>query len=443
MKRLLIVVCSLMILMMPKFCHAQAMADYEEAYKIFIAAGVSAATYNNRIGELGKGYLRQDGWEIDRYAQERGHAGARYLLAKKSLGGGQEVYVLAFVGTETTGDINFDLKVDKIYFAGHSIEEFKTNATRKKVTAAEPKVHRGFTEFLDSGLTAKSLGASGSPLLLTDILLKNKDAKLYLVGHSLGGAAATLAGAGLVNMGVNKGQLEVITFGAPAVGNSAFAAQFDPVLKLTRIVISGDPVTGIIQSLFGGYKQFGEETRWKIRDNSDQPHRITEYMDLALKNYYDKREQAELAGIQIPSPVAIRHVDGQQVYIAHLKNRLPGTLDKEFWYMRQALWDEYRQKLPGCMITKDNKEIVDWRKTAATAGYRWVVVPEVSVTKVDQERNISYINFSQTVIEVATGAIVEVANFSTGTYNLTPLEAFIHDFKGVNHGHSAWISGVK
>ena len=329
-KRLLVAVCCMIIMMMPNLCQAETMVDYEEAHKIFIAVGVSVATYNNRIGELAKGYLQQDGWEIDRYVQKRGQAGARYLLAKKDFGQGQQTYVLAFVGTETIGDINFDLKVDKIYFAGNSIEEFKTNAAKKNVPGTEPKVHRGFTEFLDSGLTAKTLGASGPPLLLTDILLNNKDAKLYLVGHSLGGAAATLAGAGLIDMGVQPGQLEVITFGAPAVGNSAFAAKFDPMLKLTRIVISGDPVTGIIQTLVGGYKQFGEERRWKIRDNSDQPHRITEYMDLALKNYYDKRQQAVLAGIQIPSPVVISHVSGEQVYIAPLKNGLPKILDKEF-----------------------------------------------------------------------------------------------------------------
>ena len=67
----------------------------------------------------------------------------------------------------------------------------------------EPKVHREFTEFLDSGLMAKTLGRFCSPHLLSDILLHNKDAKLYFVGHSLGGAAAKVAGAGLIDMGVN------------------------------------------------------------------------------------------------------------------------------------------------------------------------------------------------------------------------------------------------
>jgi len=428
--------------MIPKFCYAEVMEDYEDAHKIYIAVGASVAAYNDRIGELAKGYLERDGWEIDRYVQQQGHAGARFLLAKKDSGEGKQIYVLAFVGTETSEDINFDLKVSKVYFTGNSIEEFVTNATKKGVPDTEPKVHRGFSEFLQSGLTAKTLGVDGTPLLLTDILLANKDCKLYLVGHSLGGAAATLAGAGLINMGVQPEQVEVITFGAPAVGNLAFAAKFDPILKLTRIVISGDPVTGVFQTLVGGYKQFGKEIRWTIRERGDQHHRITEYVDLALKNYYDKYQQALQAGIQLSSSVSINHESGRQVYIAPFKNNLPEDLASEFWYMREALWDEYRQRLPGCNLAKESDRD-DWRKTAVSSGYRWVVVPEVSVTQLRQEQNIYHITFSQTVYEVATGAIVATASFSTGTYNLTPLEAFIHDLKGINNNQGNWISRVK
>lgn len=427
---------------MPKFCHAGALEDYEDAHKIYIAAGTSVATYSNRIGQLARDYLERDGWEIDRYVQQQGHDGARFLLAKKNLGTGKQTYVLAFVGTETSTDVKFDLKVDKVYFAGNSVEEFAMNAAKKGVPATEPQVHRGFQEFLQSGLTAKTLGNNGTPLLLTDILLANKDAKLYLVGHSLGGAAATLAGAGLINMGIKPDQVEIITFGAPAVGNSAFASKFDPILQLKRIVISGDPVTGVLQSLVGGYKQFGKEIQWTLRDTSDQPHRITEYVDLALKNYYDKRQQALHAGIQLPSLVATKQGSGQQVYIAPLKNSLPATLGKEFWYMREVLWGEYRQRLPGCMIAKERDE-VNWRKNAVASGYRWVVVPEVSFTQLRQEKNIYHITVSQTVYEVATGAIVETAAFSTATYNLTPLEAFIHDLKGINNNQDAWLLKVK
>jgi len=98
--------------------------------------------------------------------------------------------------------------------------------------------------------------------------------------------------------------------------------------------------------------------------------------------------------------------------------------------------------LPGCMIAKERDE-VNWRKNAVASGYRWVVVPEVSFTQLRQEKNIYHITVSQTVYEVATGAIVETAAFSTATYNLTPLEAFIHDLKGINNNQDAWLLKVK
>lgn len=170
-----------------------------------------------------------------------------------------------------------------------------------------------------------------------------------------------MAGAGLISMGINPEQIKAITFGAPAVGNAAFAAQYDKVLKLTRIVISGDLVTGILQSLVGGYKQFGKEIRWEIPDSRDQTHNITEYVDVSLKNYYDKRQQVLQAGIKLPSPVRTGYESGKSVYIVSLKNNLSEAFAKEFWYMRDAVRDEYRERLPGCTLAQEG-DMEDWRK---------------------------------------------------------------------------------
>jgi len=410
--------------------------DYEEARKIQLAVGACAAVYNDRVGELTNRYLEENGWKIDHYVQNQGHDGLRFLVAKKDFSAEERVYCLAFVGTETHGDIKFDLKVDKVYFAGNSIEELAINATKKGLPDTVPKVHRGFHEFVQSGLAAKTIGANGTPLLLSDILLTNKNCKIYLVGHSLGGAAATLAGAGLLNLGIRPEQIEVITFGAPAVGNQAFANQYSPNLRLTRIVISGDPVTGILQSLVGGYKQFGKEICWTISENRDQTHKITEYVDLSLKNYYEKRQQVVQTGIQLPKPDTSNE-SGKQVYIIPLKNSIPSSLSKEFWYMRESLLDEYQKKLPGCNIGRES-EGDDWRQNAASLGCRWAILPEVSVTRLKQERNTYYITVSQTVYEVASGDILDSGSCSTATYNLTPLEAFIHDVTGINHNKDAW-----
>lgn len=430
MKRVCLIVLSILLLVIPVVGQADAREDYEEAYKIYIAAGISVAAYNDRIGNLARHYLEEEGWEIDRYVQTAGQDGARFLLAKKDLGNGKQTYFLSFVGTENADDVKCNLKVDKVYFAGSSLAELTANAAREGIAANEPKVHQGFFEFVQSGLEAKVLDNTGTALLLSDILLNNKDTKLYLVGHSLGGAAATITGAALINMGINAEQIEVITFGAPAVGNHAFAAKYEPALKLTRIVIGGDPVTGVLQTLVGGYEQFGKEIKWHMPPTTDRPHNITEYVDLALKNYYDKRRQFRESPGQVDQDTSY----DKMIYITPLKNTLPEPLQAEFWYMQEALRDEYMRTMPGCMIATESD---NWEK-ARQLGYRWIVVPELQVTQLKQARNTHYITLSQTIYEVSSGAVVQTAVFSTGTYNLTPLEAFVHNLKGINSGQMVW-----
>ena len=60
-----------------------------------------------------------------------------------------------------------------------------------------------------------------------------------MTGHSLGGAVALLAAARLYDEGAS--QIQVVTFGAPAVGNAAFNAAYEPLLQVDRIVMAGDP----------------------------------------------------------------------------------------------------------------------------------------------------------------------------------------------------------
>lgn len=437
MKRLFILFCSLVLLYFPALAQAGPKEDYEEAYKIYLAAGASAAAYNDRIGELATRYLEQSGWDTDYYVQSQDQAGARFVLAKKETGQGGTLYVLAIVGTENADDIRIDLKVDKVYFAGDSLESFAVNAAKKDIPDTEPKVHRGFNEFIHTGPAANLRNANDTPLSLPDVLKNNKDNKLYITGHSLGGAAATIAGARLLSMGVNPEQIEVITFGAPAVGNAAFAKKFAPTLKLTRIVISGDPVSGVLQTLVGGYHQFGHKIKWSLPASADDPHRLPLYLDLAIKNYYDKRQQAFPTGFWLVNPHAENQVTQNRVYIAPLTNSLPHSLQRDFRYMREALEDEYRQTLPNPVIA-DVPDSSDWQSLAA-AGFRWIIVPEVSGIKLAKEKNTYYITLTQTVYDTATGAVVDTAVFSTGTYNITPLEAFIHAFKGVSSHQKDWL----
>jgi len=413
--------------------------EYEESYYLYVAAGASIATYNDRIAKLANQYLEQNGWKIDRYGQEKGHSGARFLLLQKPNEAGGITYVAAIVGTETLRDIRTDLKVDKVYFAGTNLEEFAMNAAKKNIPDTEPKVHRGFHEFIQTGHAATLHNNTGSFLSLNDLIENNPNNKLYLTGHSLGGAAATLAGARLISTGINPEKMEVITFGAPAVGNAAFAAKFEPVLRLTRVINSGDPVTGVLQNLVGGYTQFGREIKWELPAAIDDPHQLTAYIDAAIKNYYDKRRLAVQAGMELPKPTATKQADHGRIYLAPLKTTLPDALRPDFSYMQDTLQDEYRRILLN-YIAPDNNETVDWQKAALDSGCRWAIVSEVSATRLKQERNIYYITLYQTIYDVTAGASINTAIFSTGTYNLTPLEAFIHTFKGMSAHMNDWFA---
>ncbi|MBP2632521.1 MAG: lipase class 3 [Firmicutes bacterium] len=426
MKRTLLLcllTCTLSYL--PFTVYAGIKEDYEEAYKIYIAAGASAAAYSDRIGELVNHYLEQDGWKIDHYVQAEGHSGARYLIAQKE---GFPYDLVAIVGTENHRDIKTDLKVDKIYFAGSTPKEFITNAAKQDVPPTEPKVHRGFNQFVKAGLSAVLLSPKQTSISFTDLLQTDQSRKLLLTGHSLGGAAATLAGARLLSGGISPDQLEVITFGAPAVGNAAFANKFSPNLHLTRIVNSGDMVTGALQTFVGGYQQFGQQIKWHAPDTTGDAHQLIGYIDSAMKNYYDKRRLAISAGIELPVSSTHKQKNPGRVYIAPLVNNLPNGLTADFLYMQEALQDEYQQILPDYVTAKT---LVNWQNEARASGCRWAVVSDINATQVRQKEKTYYITLTQTVYDVTSGIATTTATFSTVTYNLTPLEAFIHNFKGI------------
>ena len=430
MKCIVVLLYSLMLLYSPLIIHASPQEEYEEAYKIYIAAGASVAAYNDRIGELATRYLEQDGWRVGYYVQEQGHAGARFLVAQKESAHGEDMYILAIVGTETAEDIKLNLQVDKIYFAGATPEEFAASESKKDVPETEPKVHRGINDYLKAGPAARLRNVTGFSLSLPDLLRSNKSYTLIITGHSLGGAAATLSAARLISMGVKPEQIEVITFGAPAVGNAAFAAKFEPIINLKRVVIAGDPVTGVLQTIVGGYKQFGREITWAIPPTIDDPHKLVGYVDVAIRNYYDKRKQGATTGLESPRPISTDHAKRSQIYIAPFKNNLPSELTDDFWYMREALWDEYNKRFPGCVIATGD-EASDWREKAAALDCRWIVLPEVTGLRLKQEKGTYQISIYQTIYEVKSGALVDTAIFSTGTYTVTPLEAFIHALKAI------------
>jgi len=79
-------------------------------------------------------------------------------------------------------------------------------------------------------------------------LLQTNDSgyeRVVLIGHSLGGAIATLAGA-LMPLRHTHGKVDVVTFGSPRVGDSAFVQMYSQyVTNSLRIVNHDDKIPGI------------------------------------------------------------------------------------------------------------------------------------------------------------------------------------------------------
>lgn len=95
------------------------------------------------------------------------------------------------------------------------------------------KVHNGFNTGYN---LVKSLVISHIQALKA----LHRDAKIYITGHSLGGALATLAAPDVKE---NFGAIAAfITFGEPRVGNSQFASWFGSVINSERVVHYGDIV---------------------------------------------------------------------------------------------------------------------------------------------------------------------------------------------------------
>ncbi|MGB9408306.1 MAG: lipase family protein, partial [Terracidiphilus sp.] len=146
--------------------------------------------------------------------------------------------VVVFRGTDNLGDVLKDLDC------------------RPRETWLPGRLHAGFyCSWID---------------LRTQILAEIQCRKVIFTGHSLGGALATIAAADLGDFGGRPRSEtcsveEVVTFGSPRVGNSAFVADYkNRNIKTTRYVNQDDPVPWV-PGLLLGYRHVCPATWWDGR----------------------------------------------------------------------------------------------------------------------------------------------------------------------------------
>lgn len=155
------------------------------------------------------------------------------------------IAILAFRGTEPSQrvDVLVDLKV------------FKTDLEDHKWPAPWGSAHIGFVGAFESI----------EPLLMKKLAeLEGTGVKLYITGHSLGGALATLAAARLMRARDEGMKLElagVATFGSPRVGDKEFAATFEAEAEKQGVRVirfrNGDDVVTRIPGALIEYEHVG------------------------------------------------------------------------------------------------------------------------------------------------------------------------------------------
>ena len=314
----------------------QQKTEYNRAYAILFSTLASSAAYAPEEG-IERTYLRGHGWDFTPHQITDGKTTVHFITAKGCMADGRPVYVISFRGSADKKDWAADLTTGQVVYGGKTLEESEQIAgirpgRAKETAAAEqvakeagtttlPKVHKGFNSYAD--LSLRMLLDAVSYEFLQQYR-EEKDARLLLTGHSLGGAVATIIGQRLIDFGFDPGRLQVITFGAPAVGNAAFSKMYGNRLDLVRVTNSQDPVPLVLQAVLRNYRQFGDEVRFRIpKTFNNMNHFLHLYLDSGLQNYYDALDEAVKRGIVQDWPDVRHSAAGRPVVLLYVEGNSP------------------------------------------------------------------------------------------------------------------------
>lgn len=215
----------------PEFCFEPHASAYSPVNAFSLAQAARLAYANNpdqeAVGQLDDKIRSQvvNGWAFNNY----------HFLApneKDTQGfimGNDQIIVLVFRGTT-------------------SIQDWLTNLDIALTEACEGRVHRGFWEALE--------------IVWAEIIEKlsefrDNNQRVFITGHSLGAALATLATARLLQDDTKQDWVKgLYTFGSPRVGDSDFAAWFDRQFRnfTFRFVNNCDVVTQVALKTALSYK---------------------------------------------------------------------------------------------------------------------------------------------------------------------------------------------
>lgn len=395
----------------------QIFKDYYFTEAVNIAAGLCIGIYDpQQAPEIA--YLRDYGWEIVPVKLQDGKVDSSFVVAKsRDKIHDLDFYIVGFRGTANKKDWKINLETEQVPYGGTNLQEFIDFANNTKGDEHVPMVHKGFNEYVNSVLSATMQDGSSTKKFIDEIKT-NPKVRVLLTGHSLGGAVATLAAERLVSMGIEKWRVPVITFGAPAIGNKAFAEAYGDKILLWRITNTADPIPGSLQTFFGGYKQFGKQYKYSVSPKlATQQHDMAMYFDVSVHNYYEALSKVREAGLVATTPM--QQLNGSEplvaVWIGHSR-----ALEKRPYLpdIQTFLLTEYQNMLPRYIIMDDNINLSRenfypmsyFVREAQGVGADYIVIAEMDGHQPQNSDNW-YINMNQSVFN-ANGGLVNVISVS-------------------------------
>ena len=389
--------------------NSAAASDDLDAAEIRLNCAIcSMGAYSSDDSYLMRSMLNERGWTIEKISQKNNRANARAYLVSKG-----DVKILAIAGTENLKDVEVDFRVGRV-----PLNDNMTIDAKEKKAGDKIFVHRGFRDYADVVLS------EGFAERLKTSLEKNPREILYITGHSLGGSVATIAAIRLIDSGVNKNQLKVITFGAPAVGSSALAKNYADKLDLTRVVVSGDVLKKYLRTL--GYVQFGETLKYKQNVTSEHmEHKMAVYLDCAIRDYlnaggtfqHEAKDKIDTS-IYVAPVILVKgelHKSDEQIVL----NTLDDTLKNNFSNLTFA--DEQCVKFKEKNISdEDFDEFVDAGKNF---GCKYVLIRILRAKKIRDAQSGDRLVTLEEIILDTKGIPLSMQTSGASTENLTIFEA--------------------
>ena len=352
-----------------------------------ICALSSLAAYSGDEGTVAKNFLERRGWEITDLKDSDGKINVKLHLMSK---GNEKIFF--FTGTEDLKDVAVDLNVELV----------PLNDADKNIL-----VHRGFKDYADAALSGGNLET------LLDYMKKNPDEKIYITGHSLGGAIAIISAVKLADAGADMSRIEVVTFGAPSVGNKEFAVAYQGKINLTRIFMKSDPISKTLKIF--GYEHFGEAVNYKeVEEHRKSFHAMILYLDRALRNYYD----AGGFGAENDLPL----------YIAPIGIAKDDFKNADKKYLKLILRDSFGKEIDFAEIKNPADfafNVTEYLTPAKNAGCKYVISQMIQAKPIRDSRPSASRIIVQEMVYDLEGFPVAINSSSFSTEEWTVLEAIL------------------